>query len=133
MDTDRQAAARRCIEGSENDAMTFPQIIALLTEAGFDGYMVDFRRAAVTYYLPDGENVTLDMRGAGIPVAREFDASSVQGAIREAQQQAPGYSYKGFCTKVAAAGCAGYLVSLPGQRVVYLGRTGDTHVEPFQP
>lgn len=28
-----------------------------------------------------------------------------------------------------AAGCAGYLVSLPGRRVVYYGRTGETHVE----
>ena len=27
------------------------------------------------------------------------------------------------------AGCAGYFVSIPGKRVVYYGRTGETHVE----
>ena len=29
------------------------------------------------------------------------------------------------------AGCAGYLVSFPGRRAVYFGRTGETHVELF--
>lgn len=37
----------------------------------------------------------------------------------------------GFCRKVAAAGCAGYVVSFPGRRAVYMGRTGETHVETF--
>jgi len=32
---------------------------------------------------------------------------------------------------VVAAGCTGYLVSFPGQRAVYFGRTGETHVEHF--
>ena len=52
-------------------------------------------------------------------------------AIREAQQLIPGYTYKGFCSKVAAAGCAGYIVSFSGRRALYLGRTGETHVEYF--
>ena len=30
-----------------------------------------------------------------------------------------------------AAGCAGYLVSFPGRRVLYWGRTAHTHVEMF--
>jgi hypothetical protein len=41
-------------------------------------------------------------------VAESFDASMVRGAIREAQALVPGYTYKGFCAKVAGAGCAGY-------------------------
>ncbi len=49
----------------------------------------------------------------------------------EAQAKAAGYSYAGFCATVAAAGCAGYLVSFPGRRVVYFGRTAETHVEHF--
>lgn len=31
----------------------------------------------------------------------------------------------------AAAGFEGYLVSLPGRRAVYFGRTAETHVEHF--
>jgi hypothetical protein len=30
-----------------------------------------------------------------------------------------------------AAGCAGYIVSFLGRRVVYFGRTAETHVEHF--
>jgi uncharacterized protein YbcV (DUF1398 family) len=55
----------------------------------------------------------------------------VREAIREAQQAAESYTYKGFCDKVAGAGCAGYLVSFPGRRVLYFGRTGETHTEYF--
>ena len=51
--------------------------------------------------------------------------------MREAQANAPGYTYLGFCSKVRAAGCAGYLVSFLGKRVVYYGRTAETHVELF--
>jgi uncharacterized protein YbcV (DUF1398 family) len=42
-----------------------------------------------------------------------------------------GYTYQGFCSKVAGAGCAGYVVSLLGRRVLYYGRTGETHTEYF--
>jgi len=55
----------------------------------------------------------------------------VADAIREAQQMIPGYSYNKFCAKVMDAGCAGYLVSLIGKRVVYYGRTGEIHTEHF--
>ena len=30
-----------------------------------------------------------------------------------------------------AAGCAGYIVSFLGRRVLYIGRTAETHVELF--
>jgi uncharacterized protein YbcV (DUF1398 family) len=58
-----------------------------------------------------------------LPVVRE--------SIREAQALVPGYTYKGFCAKVAGAGCAGYVVSLLGRRVMYYGRTCETHIEHF--
>jgi uncharacterized protein YbcV (DUF1398 family) len=64
-------------------------------------------------------------------VAAEFDGEIVKAAIHEAQRGASGYSYKGFCRKVKAAGCAGYIVSFSGRRVLYFGRTAETHVENF--
>ena len=57
--------------------------------------------------------------------------TAVRAAIHEAQSGAPGYSYQGFSRKVKAAGCAGYLVSFPGKRVLYVARTGETHTELF--
>lgn len=123
--------ARTCLEGAESGAMTFPQIVGALMNAGFDGYSVDLRTATATYYLKTGEAVTLDAVKPSAPVAERFDAEAVRAAIREAQALVPGYTYKGFCAKVAAAGCAGYLVSFPGKRVLYYGRTGETHTEYF--
>jgi uncharacterized protein YbcV (DUF1398 family) len=81
--------------------------------------------------MPDGDSVDLPMHKIDIPIASAFDAMRVQLAVREAQQLAPGYRYLDFCKKVAAAGCAGYIVSFPGRRVLYIGRTAETHVEYF--
>jgi uncharacterized protein YbcV (DUF1398 family) len=100
-------------------------------EAGFDGYAVDFRRSTRAYYMRNGDAIELEMEPTPTPVAESFDASVVRGALREAQALVPGYTYKGFCAKVAGAGCAGYVVSLLGQRVLYYGRTGETHTEYF--
>lgn len=124
-------AARACLAGAEDNTMTFPQIVVALIEAGIESYAVDFRRATATYYLPDGGSIQLPTHRVDIPVAAAFDAAPIKGAIKEAQDLVPGYSYRGFCRKVAAAGCAGYLVSFPGRRAVYLGRDGETHVEHF--
>jgi len=123
--------ARATLEGSESGTMTFPQILRALMEAGFDGYAVDFRRSTRTYYMPNGEALELKTEPTPTPVAETFDGSVVREAIREAQELVPGYTYKGFCAKVAGAGCAGYVVSLLGRRVLYFGRTCETHTEYF--
>ncbi|HLY00301.1 MAG TPA: DUF1398 family protein [Roseiarcus sp.] len=130
MNTNCQDVARATLEGSESGAMTFPESIRLLMQAGFDGYAVDFRRATRAYYMPDGEAVELKTAPTE-KVAERFDAAAIKEAIREAQALIPGYTYKGFCAKVARAGCAGYLVSLAGKRALYWGRTGETHTEDF--
>ena len=123
--------ARTTLAGAEAETMTFPQSVQLLMEAGFDGYAVDFRRATRAYYLPDGDVVELAAAWPPERVAEHFDAAAVKGVIREAQELVPGYTYRGFCAKAAAAGCAGYIVSLLGKRVLYYGRTGETHTEYF--
>jgi len=123
--------ARATLEGSEYDTMTFAESAKLLTEAGFDGYAVDFRHGVRTYYLPGGETIELETERMLVPVADRFDATVVKDAIREAQSQVPGYTYKGFCAKVAQAGCAGYFVSFTGKRVLYYGRTAEAHTEYF--
>jgi uncharacterized protein YbcV (DUF1398 family) len=131
MTTNWKDVARSCLEGAESGAMTFPQIVGALIKAGFDGYAVDLRRATAAYYLPAGEAIELEATRTTVPVAERFDAAVVKEAIGEAQALVPGYTYKGFCAKVAGAGCAGYLVSLLGRRVLYYGRTGETHTEYF--
>jgi uncharacterized protein YbcV (DUF1398 family) len=81
--------------------------------------------------MRDGEAVELETGRAPAAVAERFDAAVIKEALREAQALAPGYAYKGFRAKVVGAGCAGYLVSLTGKRVLYYGRAGETHAEYF--
>lgn len=128
---DEISVARICLEGADNGTMTFPEIVATLMREGFEGYAIDFRRAVATYYLNDGNSVELPMQIDDGPVAPSFDAEAIKAAIREAQQLVPGYTYKGFCRKAVAAGCAGYIVSISGRRALYIGRTAETHVEHF--
>jgi uncharacterized protein YbcV (DUF1398 family) len=130
MNAQQQERARVALDGAESGAVTFPQGVQMLMEAGFDGYAVDYRRSVRTYYLPNGETLELPTPPTA-RVAEHFDASAVKDAIREAQSLVPGYTYHGFCAKAAAAGCAGYMVSFVGKRVVYYGRDGAIHTEYF--
>ena len=82
-------------------------------------------------FLSDGSSFELPLHKHDVGVAKTFDATVVQAAIKEAQQNVAGYTYKGFCEKVMQAGCAGYIVSFLGKRVLYYGRTAETHVELF--
>jgi len=130
--TEQQAAtARACLAAAYDATMDFPTIVAALIGAGFEGYSVDYRRKTSVYYLPDGESMELATPCDGEAVAADFIGDTVKEAIREAQSGAAGYTYKGFCRKVKAAGCAGYIVSFLGRRVVYFRRTGEMHIEHF--
>lgn len=131
MDAERIAVAKACLDAAHDGSLSFPEIIGKLVGAGFEGYAVDFRRNVQLYYLPDGDNVELDMPHAAGPTAATFNSAGVEALVRWAQANGPDYSYAAFCNRVKAAGCAGYLVSFLGRRVVYYGRTAETHVEPF--
>lgn len=127
------AVAKDSLQASHDGSLTFPEICRNLIAAGFEGYLVDYRTSAATYYLPDGDCLTLEaptMQGA---IAAAFDQEAIATQVRWAQSQAEDYSYKAFSRNVKVAGCAGYIVSFLGRRVVYFGRTGETHVEHFPP
>lgn len=131
MNEQQAATAKATLAAAYDATMDFPAIVGALIDAGFEGYAVDYRRKACAYYLPDGDSIELPLPLDDAPVAAEFLGETVKAAIREAQTGAAGYTYKGFCRKVKAAGCAGYIVSFSGRRVVYFGRTAETHVEYF--
>jgi len=131
MTTKLSDVAQKCLHAAYAGTMDFPEIVGTLIGAGFEGYNVDYRAATATYFLTDGTCFALNLPEGHEPVAKAFDAASIQRAIREAQTRAPGYTYAGFCSTVMAAGCAGYMVSFLGKRAVYYGRTAETHVEHF--
>lgn len=129
MDAQRIAIAEKCLAGAHDGTMHFPEIVAILRAAGFDGYAVDYRRDVTTYYLADGGSAALANHAPDHAVAAAFDQPGIAARIRWAQANPPDYSYAAFCRHLRALGCAGYIVSFPGRRVLYYGRTGETHVE----
>jgi uncharacterized protein YbcV (DUF1398 family) len=131
MDAERIAVAKACLEAAHDGGLSFPEIIGRLLDYGFEGYAVDYRRNSQTYYLPDGDSIEFDMPDHAGIVATTFDSAVVESLVRWAQANGTDYSYAAFCRKVKVAGCAGYLVSFLGRRIVYYGRTAETHVEMF--
>ena len=131
MDADRMTIAKTSVQAAHDGNLSFPEIVGRLIAAGFEGYTVDYRRNSQTFYLPDGDSLVVDVQPAAGTVAAAFDAAEVERLVHWAQANPADYSYVSFCEKVKAAGCAGYLVSFLGRRVVYFGRTAETHVEHF--
>jgi len=131
MDAQPIAIAQTCLDAAHDGSLSFPEIVGRLLDAGFEGYSVDYRRNRQTYYMLDGDSAELAMPHSAGSVAAAFDSATVERLVRWAQADGPDYSYPAFCDKAKAAGCAGYLVSFPGRRVVYYGRTAETHVELF--
>lgn len=131
MDTQKIAIAESCLNGAYDDTMDFPNIVGTLMDAGFDGYVVDYRCHTTTYFLPSAEHVVLENRPSNDAVASNFDQAGVAAQIKWAQSGAADYSYGAFCKNMKGFGCAGYIVSFLGRRVLYFGRTAETHVEHF--
>lgn len=131
MDAERISIAQICVHAAHDGSLSFPEIVGKLIAAGFEGYTIDYRRNSQTYYLPDGDSVVLEMQPSAGNVATAFDAAEIERLVRWAQANPADYSYGAFCEKAKGAGCAGYIVSFLGRRVVYFGRTAETHVEHF--
>jgi uncharacterized protein YbcV (DUF1398 family) len=131
MDAEKRSVAEACLNGAKSGSLSFPEILGRLGAAGFEGYLVDYRLGVQVFYQAGGRALSLPLGKSAGAVAAGFDGAAVAGLIRWAQANGAEYSYAAFCERVMAAGCAGYLVSLPGRRVVYFGRTAEMHVEHF--
>jgi uncharacterized protein YbcV (DUF1398 family) len=129
MDIEIKRVMQEASRVSDEGGRSFPEIIGSLMAAGVERYHQDLRRSERTYYLPDGTSEVVG--NDAVPVAPPviFSAGGVEAAVRAAQAGA--INYKEFCRRAMEAGCVGYVVSIVGKRVVYYGRTGDTHVEYF--
>ena len=126
---DRVAVMTECKEQSLAGTIPFPEVVRRLREAGVERYHVDLTRDETTYYLPCGASHVFAAGARREPVAGPFDAAAIEGAVRASQRGEIGYPE--FLRRIMAAGCVGYFTQIAGRRVQYVGRSGDTHVEPF--
>lgn len=120
---------QECTVASDQERITFPEVVMKLARAGVERYHADLTRGERTFYMPSGESHRVAAEQVGPTPATVFAAGEVEAAIHAIQQQK--IQYREFCDRIVRAGCVGYMVSLAGHRAVYYGRTGDTYVEPF--
>jgi len=123
------AVMHECASRSDNETITFPEVVRKLADAGVEWYHTDFYRAEHTYYMPSGESHVESMFALTEPVAQEFSDSGVDAAVRSIQRGK--IKYKEFVRRIVAAGCNGYFVLITGRKAVYFGRKGEEHVELF--
>ena len=128
MDAGVKDVVREMSRASDEERITFPEVVKALMVAGIERYHADLVAGRKTYYLPDGDFEEVDVDKVG-GAAREFSAEGVEKAVRAIQRR--DIAYREFCRRIADAGCVGYFVSLAGRRAVYYGRAGDEHVEWF--
>lgn len=120
------ALARITLEGS----LPFPQIVAELIANGVEYYHVDYVAKSFTFYSAAGAILSAPLLFEGLPpVSQHWNGSALQEAIVDSQQN--GQKFRQFCVRAMNAGVQGYFAFLSGQRVTYLGRNGDHHVEWF--
>lgn len=118
--------AKATLDGS----MPFPQIVGELIDEGVEYYHVDFAANTFTFYGASGSIAVAPLSFEGLPsVSSGFDATALKAAILDSQQH--GQKFRQFCDRAVRAGIQGYFAFLRGQRVTYLGRQGDQHVEWF--
>lgn len=110
--------------------MPFPEIVGNLICEGVEYYHVDFVSRTFSFYSADGGQVDAPLAFEGLSdVARDFDAAELRAAILDSQQN--GQKFEPFCARAMRAGVQSYFAFLRGQRVLYVGRQGDQHVEWF--
>lgn len=119
----------QCTADSDASRISFGAVVGKLMAAGVERYHADLIRSEKTYFLPSGESRVIPNDAIVRVPATEFSGPSVEAAVRAIQHGE--INYKTFCERVMEAGCVGYHVSIAGRRVVYYGRTGDSHVELF--
>ncbi|MFT3905934.1 MAG: hypothetical protein QM718_06495 [Steroidobacteraceae bacterium] len=119
----------RCARACDDDSIAFAEMLGMLTEAGVECYHADLRRAEKTYYLPDGASEVIRCELVTHPPALRLSVPALQEASSAIQSHR--ITYREFCNRITAAGCVGYIVSLLGQRTVFIGRSGETYVGFF--
>jgi uncharacterized protein YbcV (DUF1398 family) len=116
---------------SHRGQITFPEQAKMLADAGIEAYHVDLARSEWRYYTPSGESHVEISSEQHAPAADNFCADSVQAALLNIRQGTT--DYPKFLEQILAAGCVYYVAYLAGRQVIYFGRKGEFHIEPFPP
>ena len=111
-------------------SMPFPEIVGNLVKEGVEYYHVDFISFSFCFYSAKGGVAVAPLLLEDPPaVATDFNVAELRAAILDSQQN--GQKFRQFCARAMVSGVQSYFVFLRGQRVLYIGRQGDQHIEWF--
>jgi uncharacterized protein YbcV (DUF1398 family) len=128
MDDHAKEIVREMTRASDEERISFPEVVRALVGVGVERYHADLVQGTRTYFMPDG-NFEVTHGYASGAAATAFQTDGVEAAVRAIQRGE--ITYRAFCDRIATSGCVGYFVSLVGRRATYYGRTNDTYVEWF--
>lgn len=121
---------RKMAEATLKGDMPFPEIVGNLIGEGVEYYHVDYVSRSFSFYSASGGVVVAPLVFEGLPeVASDFNVAELRTAILDSQQN--GQKFREFCVRAMKSGVQSYFAFLRGQRVLYVGRQGDQHVEWF--
>lgn len=121
---------KKMAEVTLTGSMPFPEIVGSLVKEGVEYYRVDFMSLSFCFYSASGGVVFAPLMLEGLPeVATDFNVAELRAAILDSQQN--GQKFRQFCARAMASGVQSYFAFLRGQRVLYIGRQGDQHIEWF--
>lgn len=118
-----------CKKLSEEEKITFAEVVKRLSQAGIDSYSVDLL-AANNIYHSDNQAYTSSLKiKTDLIVGEDFNESQVIETIRAIQAGKIGYQE--FLKRVMKAGTIGYFVFIKGRKAIYFGKKGEHYTEPF--
>ena len=85
MDTKIKDVMVEATQASDEERVTFGEVVMKLMQAGVERYHTDLLRGEKTYYLPNGESEVVAGDPVSIAPAREFSAAGVDAAVRDIQ------------------------------------------------
>lgn len=122
--------AKECTVLSYQGKITFPEVVMMLLNAGYDAYYADLVSSTNTFYTQNTAHTINPPDHPSYPLAETFNAPKVVSAIREIQAQKIGYPQ--FLKEIQAAGVFAYMIFLKGKKAIYFGKNGDQHIEEFK-
>lgn len=123
------AIAKECSLLSEQEKITFPEVVARLGKAGVELYYTDLLAPSKTYYSKSEAYVVPGSLESEKVLGPVFNSDAVAHAIR--QIQTGKIQYQEFLRLIMEAGVISYFVFIKGRKAIYFGKLGEQHVESF--
>jgi len=120
--------AKECTILSDEEKITFPEVVSCLHKAGIESYYADLLMPNKTFYF-ENTAFTINCSLSTKKVADFFNPQGIAAAIREIQTGQ--IKYQEFIRKIMDAGVISYMVFIKGQKTIYFGRKGEQHAEEF--